>query len=549
MSMTPDQSKRFTLIHDLVTRQLEGTASVDDQKKLQDAITSDSEMRREYIRYMQETTHIASRLVPPHPDDEFSKSGVLGSAVHTDMTHGDSANTDDAPPHTVDRQSLSNIAREHRNEHRQLTAASRAHDAQTPGGESPGRYTVTFPSVASSFAIATSLLLAVTLAFWNNDRNGDQEHVAMNTPGDADIPAMTGAAHGTEVATLVECTNVVWDSQSNAVDELSRVGVGQNISFNQGRIKLVFDSGVETLVLAPCLLNIQDRNRVYCTYGRITAKASSGGKGFAIETPVARVTDLGTEFGIAIHESGETEVAVFEGEVDIELGSPNTRNEQGPAAKREHLVQGQATLVDHQGRSSRVFSIDNQRMPGVRDLAPLHYNRPVISAVRDNISERQPDSRMFYRIVHAGLREDSRAFVDRTHQWNGIDEEGIPRELIGADYVLPFNDDKFVGDLGVHVTIARPASVYIFFSNNTKIPAWLSNTFVDTGMDIGLDEGANRYKPKKKIAVGPSNSIDNTFSIWKREVLEPQELRLGSFEKPQDFKRGYNMYGIAAVAK
>ncbi|EMI57724.1 FecR domain-containing protein [Rhodopirellula sallentina] len=517
MTMSPEEADRFAFVHELITRQLEGTATEQEQQQLQDAVTSDPNVRREYIRHMQEVTHITSRLVAPRPGQEFSKSSVLGQTCSTGPL----------PPSDAEPAITS--------------------DALTPAPHRP--LGVSFLGVAASLAIAATLLLAVSIPFWMSDGRNDQNTIASKPPSTGQPSDKTAALHGTEVATLVECTNVVWDSRSNAVNELSRVGIGQNISFHRGRIKLVFDSGVETLVLAPCYLNIQDHNRVYCTYGRITAKASAGGKGFAIETPVARVTDLGTEFGIAISESGETEVAVFEGEVDIELGAPDARKTQNSQTKREHLVQGQATRVDHSGRSKRVFSIDNQRMPGVRDLAPMHHDEPVIAAVRDNISERHPESRMFYRIVHAGLREDSRAFVDRTHQWNGLDEDGMPRELLGADYVMPFNDDKFAGDLKVRVAIARPATVYVFFSNNTKVPDWLASGFIDTGLDIGLDEGANRYKPSKRVAAGPGKSIDNTFSIWERDVQSPQELELGSFERPVEFKRGYNMYGIAAVAK
>ena len=125
----------------------------------------------------------------------------------------------------------------------------------------------------------------------------------------------------------------------------------------------------------------------------------------------------------------------------------------------------------------------------------------------------------------------------------------MPQELIGADYVMPFNEDKLVGDLRVRVSIARAANLYIFFSDNTAVPAWLSSRFVDTGMDLGLDEGPSPFKRRKKVAIGPGMSIDNTFSIWKCEIDGPQELELGSFQRPEGFRRGYNMYGIAAVAK
>lgn len=40
----------------------------------------------------------------------------------------------------------------------------------------------------------------------------------------------------------------------------------------------------------------------------------------------------------------------------------------------------------------------------------------------------------FYRIVHAGFGEEQLAYVDRVHQWNGVDEQGLPSELLGGEY-------------------------------------------------------------------------------------------------------------------
>ncbi|SMP58178.1 FecR family protein [Neorhodopirellula lusitana] len=515
MHYTPNDSQRFDLIHELVTKQLEGSATPAEQNQLQEAITSDREIRREYVRYMQEVVHISSRLVrpPASQTDTIPKSEILK------ISESPSSSTNPTSPSP------------------RLALASR-----------PSR---SIQQIIAVIAIAAALLLTIGLSTWNalrlDQQHRDADIVARLIPNHAN--GSGGPKYGEKVATLIQTTNVTWDSQHKSIGELSRVSIGQKLCIHQGSLKLVFDSGVEALVLAPCLIEIQERDRVYCSYGRITAKAADSGNGFIIDTPVARVTDLGTEFGVAISDSGETEVAVFEGEVDVELGSTNQRSEQMSPSKREHLVQGQATLVGHDGQSRRVFSVDNQRLPGVRDLAPLHSRSPVISAVRDNLSDQLPESRMFYRIVQAGFREDSRAFVDRDHEWNGLTETGVPEELIGADYVMPFNDDKFVEDLQVQVTIAQPSTVYVFFSDNALVPQWLSDEFEDTGLDLGLDEAANRYKPKKKVTTGPGASIDSIFSIWKRNIDKPQELRLGSFERPADVLLGYNMYGIAAVAK
>ncbi|TWU38828.1 FecR protein [Novipirellula aureliae] len=512
MNPRQEHSQRFDQVHELVTKLLEGTATEAEQQQLQEAVINDCEVRLEYIRYIQEVSHIASRLVPPQTTDIHSKAMVLEAFKISE----------DAP---FNHATSPSIAGAHR-------------------PKLPYSWIGTAAVTAAILLVILSFQLGVGRVDLDPSKTESIAHSTQSHPHDSQAPD-----HGKEVATLLQGTNVIWDSLHRSVEDLHRISIGQTLCIHEGSLKLVFDTGVEALVLAPCLIEIQDRDRVYCSYGRIAAKANDSGIGFMIDTPVARVTDLGTEFGVSISDSGDTEVAVFKGKVNVGPNPTLQQNKNATPVRGQRLVQGQATLVGRDGQSRRVFSIDNQRLPGVRDLAPLHLNSPVISEVRDNIGDRHPENRMFYRIVQAGLREDSQAFVDRNHEWNGLSEDGMPAELIGADYVMPFNDDKFADNLVVRVAIARPATVYIFFCDNTPAPDWLTTRFEDTGLDLGLDEVAGRYHSDRKLSVGPAQSIDNTFSIWKRTVDQPQELVLGSFERPADVQLGYNMYGIAAVAR
>jgi hypothetical protein len=147
------------------------------------------------------------------------------------------------------------------------------------------------------------------------------------------------------------------------------------------------------------------------------------------------------------------------------------------------------------------------------------------------------------------MREDAKAFVDRPHEWNGMDAKGMPAYLIGGDYVKTFNDDKNIAEFEVSVTLAQPAKLYVLWCNRIAAPAWLREQFDDTGDVIGVDEGRyvfrngtvhNRDGPR----VGPGVSIDSIHSIWRRIVTKPGTVRLGPTEAPGwDF----NVYGIVAV--
>jgi len=136
--------------------------------------------------------------------------------------------------------------------------------------------------------------------------------------------------------------------------------------------------------------------------------------------------------------------------------------------------------------------------------------------------------------------------VDRPHQWNGVDAGGLPEFLRGADYVMPFNDDKWSTTLKIIVEVSRPATLYIFLDDREKPPPWLTASFVDTGVDVGLDEGSWPDPSLFSVDVGPGVSINQVFSVWSRELDRGGPVELGSLAGG---KNNRAMYGIAAVAK
>ena len=147
------------------------------------------------------------------------------------------------------------------------------------------------------------------------------------------------------------------------------------------------------------------------------------------------------------------------------------------------------------------------------------------------------------------MREDAKAFVDReSHEWNGVTTAGMPRYLLGGDYVKTFNNDKVNNDIEIRVTLGRPAKLYILFDDRIPAPPWLRENFRNTGDHIGVDEGPFYSKgvwcAEHQPGVGPGVSIDNTSSIWVREVNSPGTVILGATEAPIS---GINMYGIVAV--
>ncbi|HEX6962197.1 MAG TPA: FecR family protein [Lacipirellula sp.] len=352
------------------------------------------------------------------------------------------------------------------------------------------------------------------------------------------------------VATITDVTDVEWASADGAHRPLARVAAGEEFEFTAGTLELAFDTYAKVQIFGPAKFTVCDSKSIDCTRGRVTTHVEEGGKGFTIQTPKARIVDLGTEFGVDISEMGDTQVVVFQGSVDLTKAAPDSEKHLADANQwTRTLEQGDALLLDHTGETQRVMSVKR------RDFFPAnlfdHYGRrrraPLITDVRDNI--RELESTKCYQIVWGGLREDAPSFVDRQHQWNGKTEAGMPEFLLGADYIMPFNDDKFTPDLQVEVELAGPATCYVFFDDNMPPPAWLLKDFEDTGFDLALDGARTQWHRAHNLGKGPGASVDFPFSIWRRDVPEAGVVRFGGVQPPKDRKRsaGFNMYGIAVA--
>ena len=505
--MIDDENEPFRRLHDLAAAELDGTASDAQKSELKSLLRDDAASRQLYVEYIQDT------------------ASLRWSFAHTTIPIDDAQLAlDPVTPETW----------------------SSDFDGERP----PSRLTMRW---AAYLGLAASALIGAGI-YLVNSVPGDGEHGAdrpvaeavQPTPSSNEVavPEVEIATNGSaikekRVATLRRGINAVW-SGSDEVPEMSRLHVGQILSLESGQVEMIFDSGVEVVLKGPAHFEIRSAVSAYSSRGTISARVGPEGKGFTIDTPSARVIDLGTEFGVDVAADGDTEVAVFKGLVDLRVGAIPS-----DAAARQKLEQGEAIRIGVNGHVDRVMSIASDRFPVSAPLSsdggPL---KPIIGDVTDTI--RAGDSNKFYRIVRSGLHEDSPAFVDRSHQWNATSPAGLSLDLDGAEYVMPFNDDKFVDNLEVSVTINRPANLYVFYSDSMDPPDWLKERFVDTGVDIGLDEEKSVYHRNYKLGVGAGKSVDTVFSVWKQEVRKPGVVRLGAV-KVHRSGFGYNMYGVATT--
>jgi FecR protein len=352
----------------------------------------------------------------------------------------------------------------------------------------------------------------------------------------SDPPSAASSATSAQVTNL---SNVQWCEGAARFGEWSFVEPGDVLRFDAGQMNLFITNGVELLVEGPADVEFASLDRLVARQGRFAARVGPGAIGFRIDTPHAKVVDRGTSFGVSIDGDSSTDVVVYEGLVDLD-----TVGDRGQTHRR--LETGEALSVNRQGQLSRITSVQSSQF---LELPQIRYSSSsserVISAVSDNL--RSLVTAKYYRLIPGGFREDCRAYVDRMHQWNGADQRGLPPFLVGGDYIMTFNDDKIACQLEVAVTCSQPAMLYVLIDDRVTPPEWLKRDFVDTGWDVGSDEGwEDRIID---VAVGPGRSIEQVCSVWRREVRKASTVVLGALSQEQGIplEAERSMYGFVAT--
>ena len=307
-----------------------------------------------------------------------------------------------------------------------------------------------------------------------------------------------------------------------------------SVSIDRGRVTLQLDDGPTLDLSAPADVEVINGMHVHVHGGDVTVDVGNQATGFIVDTTAARVVDLGTRFAVNVGETGETDVVVLEGEIEVRepLGSIRT-------SPYGNLMAGDALTVTASNMTRRLTAVAME--PRVTRLG--RAERPgVVTGVSDNVTD--PDYRRFYGLVPGGMRNNALAYttIGRA-RWRPLAGQEFPAELLGADTVRTFHDDRDRWDLEIALEIAQPCTVYVMFDARNPVADWLRRDYSDTGLQV-------RTGPWREVGIveGMAPHADGglyvTYQVWKRDVPSAGVVNLGS---PRTFGQPGNraMYGIA----
>jgi hypothetical protein len=181
-------------------------------------------------------------------------------------------------------------------------------------------------------------------------RIADQPTPPTNSHSQSPVPASSPKAIVGRITGMIECR---WglgtgdegrdeargqtNHQSEILNLKSPVRLGDTLALRSGLLEITYDTGAKVILQGPVTYEIESATGGYLAVGKLTAKMENGANSkiqgpkselatshqslatalFAVRTPTAIVTDLGTEFGVEVNERGQTESLVFVGAVTV----------------------------------------------------------------------------------------------------------------------------------------------------------------------------------------------------------------------------------------
>ena len=156
-----------------------------------------------------------------------------------------------------------------------------------------------------------------------------------------------------KITGMVDCK---WADPNTETFHGANVLLGRKYALSSGLMEITYVTGAKVILQGPVTYEVESKNGGFLPVGKLTGKVEvEEAKGFAIRTPTATVTDLGTEFGVEVSKEGDTTSHVFRGSVELRVVAAE--------GKAEDSVQ-----VLHAGKSILVKTGKNEK-PAIQFVA------------------------------------------------------------------------------------------------------------------------------------------------------------------------------------
>ncbi len=198
-------------------------------------------------------------------------------------------------------------------------------------------------NVAFSYGMSTLLVGIGLFIFSLMSASSPHDAVVNNNPSDSqnctapNVPTPTPEPEIVSVGRITGMVDCKWEDTDYAPAH-DRVVQGTKYMLASGLMEITYYTGAKVILQGPCTYVAESAAGGYLSLGKLTARVESrsrlpdgalptdldtaksrpaGGTYFAVRTPTAVVTDLGTEFGVEVNGKGVTRSHVYRGKVEL----------------------------------------------------------------------------------------------------------------------------------------------------------------------------------------------------------------------------------------
>lgn len=310
----------------------------------------------------------------------------------------------------------------------------------------------------------------------------------------------------------------------------------RTVQITRGTLSLKLASGAVVDLQGPATLELLSSMHVRLLDGSLTAHVGTQAKGFIVDTADAHVVDLGTRFGVSASPSQSTDVAVFEGTVEV----------YEPALKHKvpevTLNAGDAVRI---GRARKPVRLKMIALSADARSLDAPRGSDVVTAASDNVTDTA--FRGYYGLVRGGMGEGAGVYTTgHTRTWHALKGQPFPKELEGADLIRTFSVDRDEADLRITLQIAQPCDLYVMLHVRAPAPDWVLKDYQDTGHRLRSGPWIPRgTRPEEEARFYQDDRAYHTFAVWRRRISEPGPVTLGSPMNAAEPNNNPFMYGLA----
>lgn len=170
---------------------------------------------------------------------------------------------------------------------------------------------------------------------------------------------------GAQFATLTQSIDARWAPGSHVPEEGKPLG-RERLMLESGSIRINFGKGADVMFAGKADIEILSDNSARVESGRMLAEVPASASGFTVRTAAFDVIDLGTVFGVTVRDSGEVELSVLSGLVELAVKD----GKSGEMVRIQRLRKWQS-VVAHPG-DLRVEKVRYDAIPyrGMRSSDP-----------------------------------------------------------------------------------------------------------------------------------------------------------------------------------